>query len=56
LKRATKPHRVNGTFSDRMAVIAGHTPAKVTKVEAPYGQAVDPEVVRRAGKGKKIKS
>src|SRR6201988_4998536 len=25
---------VNGTFSDRMAVIAGHTPAKVTKVEA----------------------
>src|SRR6201988_2397659 len=25
---------VNGTFSVRMAVIAGHTPAKVTKVEA----------------------
>jgi alanine-glyoxylate transaminase/serine-glyoxylate transaminase/serine-pyruvate transaminase len=46
---------VNGLFSDRMAVIAGHTPAKVTKVEAPYGQAVDPEDVRRAGKGKKIK-
>src|SRR5579863_9988450 len=46
---------VNGTFSDRMAVIAGHTPAKVTKVEAPYGKAVDPEDVRRAGKGKKIK-
>src|SRR6202790_2307149 len=46
---------VNGTFSDRMAVIAGHTPAKVTKVEAPYGQAVDLEDVRRAGKGRKIK-
>ena len=46
---------VNGTFSDRMAVIAGHTPAKVTKVEAPYGKAVDPEDVRRAGKGRKIK-
>jgi alanine-glyoxylate transaminase / serine-glyoxylate transaminase / serine-pyruvate transaminase len=46
---------VNGVFSDRMAVIAGHTPAKVTKVEAPYGKAVDPEDVRRAGKGKKIK-
>ena len=46
---------VNGVFSDRMAVIAGHTPAKVTKVEAPYGQPVDPEDVRRAGKGRKIK-
>src|SRR6202011_3670848 len=46
---------VNGVFSDRMAVIAGCTPAKVTKVEAPYGRAVDPEDVRRAGKGKKIK-
>jgi len=46
---------VNGLFSDRMAVIASHTPAKVTKVEAPYGKAVDAEDVRRAGKGKKIK-
>jgi alanine-glyoxylate transaminase/serine-glyoxylate transaminase/serine-pyruvate transaminase len=46
---------VNGVFSDRMAVIASHTPAKVTKVEAPYGKAVDAEDVRRAGKGKKIK-
>src|SRR5215831_16081945 len=46
---------VNGVFSDRMAVIAGHTPAKVIKVEAPYGKPVDPEDVRRAGKGKKIK-
>ena len=46
---------VNGVFSERMAVIAEHTPARVTRVEAPYGQAVDPEDVRRAGKGKKIK-
>jgi alanine-glyoxylate transaminase / serine-glyoxylate transaminase / serine-pyruvate transaminase len=46
---------VNGVFSDRMAVIAGHTPAKITKVEAPYGKPVDPEDVRRAAKGKKIK-
>src|ERR1700724_566902 len=46
---------VNGTFSERMAVIASHTPAKVTKVEAPYGKAVHAEDVRRAGKGKKIK-
>src|SRR5882724_9348423 len=46
---------VNGIFSERMAVIAGHTAATVTKVEAPYGKAVDAEDVRRAGKGKKIK-
>src|SRR6266446_5843265 len=46
---------VNGLFSERMAVIASHTAAKVTKVEAPYGKAVDAEDVRRAGKGKKIK-
>src|ERR1700716_265284 len=46
---------VNGTFSERMAVIASHGPAKVTKVEAPYGKPVDAEDVRRAGKGKKIK-
>jgi alanine-glyoxylate transaminase / serine-glyoxylate transaminase / serine-pyruvate transaminase len=46
---------VNGAFSDRMAVIGGHGPAKITKVEAPYGRAVDAEDVRRAGKGRKIK-
>jgi alanine-glyoxylate transaminase/serine-glyoxylate transaminase/serine-pyruvate transaminase len=46
---------VNGLFSDRMAVIASHGPAKVTKVEVPYGKAVDAEDVRRAGKGRKIK-
>ncbi|MDP9147118.1 MAG: alanine--glyoxylate aminotransferase family protein [Acidobacteriota bacterium] len=46
---------VNGLFSDRMFEIAQRTPAKVTKVEAPYGKPVDPEDVRRAGKGKKIK-
>jgi len=46
---------VNGTFSERMALIAERTPARVTRVEAPYGRAVDPDEVRRAGKGKKIK-
>ncbi len=46
---------VNGVFSERMAIIASHTPAKVTKVEAPYGKPVDADDVRRAGKGKKIK-
>ncbi len=46
---------VNGWFSERMAVIAERTPAKVTRVEAPYGRTVDPEDVRRAAKGRKIK-
>ena len=46
---------VNGWFSERMAVIAERSPAKVIRVEAPYGRTVDPEEVRRAGKGKKIK-
>jgi alanine-glyoxylate transaminase / serine-glyoxylate transaminase / serine-pyruvate transaminase len=46
---------VNGTFSERMAIIADRTAAKVTRIEAPYGKPVDPEDVRRAGKGKKVK-
>lgn len=46
---------VNGVFSERMAIISERTPAKIHRVEAPYGKAVDPEDVRRAGKGKKIK-
>jgi alanine-glyoxylate transaminase/serine-glyoxylate transaminase/serine-pyruvate transaminase len=46
---------VNGTFSERMAIIAERTGARVTRIEAPYGQPVDPDDVRRAGKGKKVK-
>ncbi|HEY8715217.1 MAG TPA: alanine--glyoxylate aminotransferase family protein [Candidatus Acidoferrum sp.] len=46
---------VNGLFSDRMYEIAQRASDKVIKVEAPYGKSVDPEDVRRAGKGKKIK-
>src|SRR6201984_2470915 len=46
---------VNGWFSERMAVIAERSPAKVIRVEAPYGRTVDLDDVRRAGKGKKIK-
>jgi alanine-glyoxylate transaminase/serine-glyoxylate transaminase/serine-pyruvate transaminase len=46
---------VNGWFSDRMWEIAGRTPAKITRVEAPYGTTVDPEDVRRAAQGRKIK-
>jgi len=46
---------VNGTFSERMYEIASRTPAKVHKVEATLGRPVDPEDVRRVGKGRKIK-
>jgi alanine-glyoxylate transaminase/serine-glyoxylate transaminase/serine-pyruvate transaminase len=42
-------------FSERMAIIAERSPAKVIRVEAPLGRAIDPEDIRRAGKGKKIK-
>jgi len=46
---------VNGHFSQRLHVIAQHTPAKLHLVEAPYGKAVDPEDVRKVAKGRKIK-
>ena len=46
---------VNGMFSERMAVIAERSPAKVHRVDAPLGRKVDPEDIRRVGKGKKIK-
>jgi alanine-glyoxylate transaminase/serine-glyoxylate transaminase/serine-pyruvate transaminase len=46
---------VNGAFSERMAIMAERITSKVIRVEAPYGRTVDPEDVRRAGKGKKIK-
>jgi alanine-glyoxylate transaminase/serine-glyoxylate transaminase/serine-pyruvate transaminase len=46
---------VNGVFSERMYEIGNRTAAKVHKVEAAYGKPVDPEEVRRTGKGRKIK-
>lgn len=46
---------VNGAFSERMAIMAERIPAKVIRVEAPYGRTVDPQDVLRAGKGKRIK-
>src|SRR5208282_4226245 len=45
----------NGWFSERMAVIGERTGAKILRVEAPYGKTVDPDDVRRAGRGRKIK-
>jgi alanine-glyoxylate transaminase/serine-glyoxylate transaminase/serine-pyruvate transaminase len=46
---------VNGSFSERMAIIAERTGATIIRVEAPLGRTVDPDDVRRAGKGRKIK-
>jgi alanine-glyoxylate transaminase/serine-glyoxylate transaminase/serine-pyruvate transaminase len=46
---------VNGMFSARMAEIAERTGAKVHRVLAPLGRTVDPEDVRRAGQGRRIK-
>ena len=46
---------VNGVFSERMYEIATRASSKVTRVDAPYGKPVDPDEIRRAGKGKKIK-
>lgn len=45
----------NGWFSHRMYEIALHTPATVHLVQTPYGKPTDPEDVRRAAKGRKIK-
>jgi len=46
---------VNGWFSELMYEIALRTPAKITKVQVPYGKAVDAADVRKAGAGRKIK-
>jgi len=46
---------VNGIFSERMAVVAERTGAKIHRVLAPFGRVVDAEDVRRAGQGRKIK-
>ena len=46
---------VNGMFSARMADIAERTGAKIHRVPAPLGRTVDPDDVRRAGQGRKIK-
>ncbi len=46
---------VNGVFSGRMAEVAERTGAKVHRVTTPFGRTVDPQDVRRAGQGRKIK-
>jgi len=47
---------VNGNFSERMAVIASRVAGTtIHRVEAPVGRTVDPNDVRKAAKGRKIK-
>src|SRR5260370_1321839 len=46
---------VNGNFSERMAVIASRTTAKIHRVEAPPRPTGDPEDIRRMASGRKIK-
>src|ERR1700694_1079299 len=46
---------VNGVLSERMYEIGMRVCSEVSQVEAPYGNTVDAEGVRRAGKGRKIK-
>lgn len=47
---------VNGNFSERMAIIASRVPGTtIHHVEAPWGRTVDPDDVRKAAKGRKIK-
>ncbi len=46
---------VNGAFSERMALIAERTGAKIHRVEVPLGRPADPDGVRRAAKGRKVK-
>src|ERR1700747_1058942 len=46
---------VNGLFSQRMHVIAQHTPATIHLVDVPYGKPIDAEDGRKVAKGRKIK-
>ena len=46
---------VNGAFSERMALIAERTGAKIHRVEVPLGRPADPDDVRRFAKGRKVK-
>jgi len=46
---------VAGHFAERMAEVATRVGATVIRVEAPWGQPVDPQKVREAARGQKIK-
>ena len=42
---------VNGVFGNRMSDIVGRIGGKLTRVDAPWGQTIDPEDVRKAVQG-----
>ncbi len=46
---------INGVFGGRMAEIAERCGATVTRVEAAWGEPVDPDAVRQALKGRRAK-
>src|SRR6516164_2943072 len=46
---------VNGLFSERMHVIAQHTPATIHLLDVPLGKPVDAEEVRKVSRGRDIK-
>jgi len=46
---------VNGVFGMRMSDIVGRCGAELIKVEAPWGKRIDPEDVRKAVSGRKVK-
>ena len=46
---------VNGVFGSRMADVAARCGARVTAVEGEWGRALDPEALRRAAGGRKVK-
>jgi len=47
---------VNGVFGTRMSDIVGRIGGRLTRVDAPWGRAIDPEAVRKAvgGRGPKV--
>ncbi|MBX2943473.1 MAG: alanine--glyoxylate aminotransferase family protein [Cyclobacteriaceae bacterium] len=46
---------INGVFGGRMADIAERAGARITKIEAPWGQVIDPQQVKDTLKGLKPK-
>lgn len=46
---------VNGVFGGRMAEVAERCGAKVVRVEAEWGRALDPDDIRKAAKGQSFK-
>ena len=46
---------VNGVFGTRMSDIVGRIGGKLTRVDAPWGQTIDPQAVREAVRGRSPK-